>query len=207
MSKIIAFEGIAGAGKTTTACVVRRFLSKRGYKVLLINEKELEPFKSWVVNWYKRPLGHRIFSIEDVKSIAQARYATHESLQPVLAGQDLVIFDRCLFTSAVYQQSQEVGWERILEINFEQGVVVPERVFLFLGNPDICYRRMLERSQQKTSYQLPATIETRSQLLNHRCSYLKMLNRIPNPTLLDACLPTARKAQIILQTMRMLHEG
>jgi len=204
MSEIVAFEGMAGAGKTTTARVIRRFSLKRGCKVLLVNEKELEPFRTWVIKWHGRPLDQKLFNLEDVTSLARARSIAHRNIQRRFAEYDLVIFDRCVFTSAVYQQSPQVPWDKILEINFEQGVVVPETVFLFLGDPSICYRRVVERSKQRSSYKLPATTETKEQLQTHRNAYLAMLDVIPGLIMLDVCLPTARKAKIILAVLHML---
>jgi len=202
MARVTAFDGISGSGKTTTAGILWPYLLRKGCKIFVINEKEYEPFRSWIISWHKRPVEERVFEWQDIIDVAKVRAVVHASLAPTIAQSDIALFDRSLYTSAVYQSSASISPREIIEVNLSFGAIEPEVVFLFLGNAEVCHGRILERSKKKSSYNLPAMVETPEQLQEYQKGYIVLSKLLKNAVLINARLPTAAKAKAILAVLR-----
>lgn len=160
MPYAFAFEGLSGAGKTTVARLLQRFNKGKGYDFRWINEKEHEPLRSWIVAWHKRSATDKVFSIEDIREIARARSAIHARLISNSTEDTLLLLDRTVYTSMAYQAQDLITPELIWKVNRDEGIVLPRRVFLFTGDPAICHRRVVIRAQRRSSYGLPASVES-----------------------------------------------
>lgn len=202
MARVMALDGISGSGKTTTARILELYLLHKGYKILVVNEKEHEPFRSWAISWHKRPPEDRVFAWQNVVDVAEARAIVHTSLAPAIARSDIVMFDRSLYTSAVYQSSEQISPREIVEVNLSSGAIEPEIVVLFLGDAWVCHGRVLERSRKKTPYKLPATTETAEQIQEYLKRYRGLSLLLKDATVVDASLPTATKTRLILDVLR-----
>lgn len=160
MAYVFAFEGISGAGKTTTAKILIRLLRFKHRRIAWINEKEYEPMRSWVINWHKKPMDTRVFSLKDIKFIARGRSIIHQKIYQQFADWDYILLDRTIFTSMVYQLSTSYSPKQIFEINIKSHILLPQKVFFFTGNPEVCHRRIVERTQMCSVYNLPASVES-----------------------------------------------
>ena len=160
MACIIAFEGMSGAGKTTTARILIRFLRFKHFRMAWINEKEYEPIRSWVIDWHKRSTDIKVFSMEDIEFFAKGRSAIHQEICHQFSDWDYILLDRTVFTSMVYQSSDVCSPKQILEINVKSCILLPQKVFFFTGEPEVCHRRIIERQQIYSGYNLPASVES-----------------------------------------------
>lgn len=186
MAYIFAFEGMGGAGKTTVAKVLARFFRMKQYPFLWVNEKEYEPLRSWIINWHNRPKENKFFDISDIEQVAQARSVVHNNLLSQITSEYLLLLDRTVFTSMVYQQSIKNPAELIWEINKKNNIMIPERVFLFLGDPNVCYKRVNARAQHKSKYNLPATSESLDTIEEIGKRYLSIITFIQKLTVINA---------------------
>ncbi len=185
MRTVIAFDGLSGAGKTTCTKILLRLASLSGLSVFSLNEKEYEPIRSWVIAWHQRPNARKVFSLQDVYDFAKARAIVHEGIRRSIPADTIIHFDRSIWTSAVYQQSEECGADEVLKINVEAGAIVPDQTLLFLARPEECYRRILARASKITTYNLPAQVESFEQVSLNLKRYRKISTLIPNCTEID----------------------
>lgn len=207
MLKSVTFEGISGAGKTTCAALLKKLLARKGIRLLVFNEKEYEPMRGWVINWHRRPDSEKKFSLDDVRQVAEARSVIHGGLIESFGGNefDWLIFDRCFYTSATYQASENCSPSRILAINREKGIIIPDWTFLFLGDPAICYERVKQRADQRSLHGLPATVETFEQISAYHKRYLALKDLMSNVTMIDASWPSFRAAKLVLDQLRLIY--
>lgn len=180
MRSVIAFDGLSGAGKTTCTKILLRLASLKGLNVFSLNEKEHEPIRSWVITWHQRPSELQTFSLRDVREFAQARAVVHASIREKLSPDSILHFDRAIWTSVVYQESEECSANEVLKINIEAGALIPDQTLLFLARPEECYRRILLRASKRTAYNLPAQVESLEQVRSNLKRYRKISSLIPN---------------------------
>ncbi len=146
--KIICLEGCSGSGKTTQFHLLNNHFSSSQYKSLGIVEKDYEPFKSAVQSWHKEKGPAIPFTEEDIKFFARARAETFKrNFYPLANEINLLIFDRYLYTSAVYQRNCGLSPIEILNINLKYGAPIPDRTFLFDCGPTIAFIRAEKRNK------------------------------------------------------------
>lgn len=198
MIKIFALEGLAGGGKTTALRFLANHHKLENFKFLSVSEKELEPFKSWIMEWHQRKPHERIFNMSEIKKVAKARAEIHCWLRSQFPNYDFMFFDRTIYTSMIYQSSESIDWSQIWKINLEADIIVPNSTFLFMGDPFLCYQRVIERSWRKTNYNLPAQTETFEQIEKHRKNYLAIRRIIKGLVIIKAEWSTEKQVTTII---------
>lgn len=204
MTIIAACEGMSGAGKTTTVNALVPLLVASGYRPLIINEKQEEPFRSWIIRWHSRPASSKVFSHKDVEAVAACRAEIHRHLRRHLSEYDLLIFDRSVFTSVVYQMSSIVPPALVWSLNIRHPLLLPQHVFLFRGDPAVCHQRIVDRLQQPTQYRLPATTESVEHIEEVGRRYELIRSLMEPLTELDVLQTPAEKAQVIYSSIHAL---
>ncbi len=185
MTKVLCLEGITGAGKTTQAKKIDSYLELQDKKYLIINEKNYEPFKSVIIDWHKKR-AHQNFSIEEIKKIANARLETHRKNFSLLLNKiDYLLFDRCFYTSGVYQANDELNPNKIIEMNIRKGIIKPERGIVLICSPEIALERVEVRRKQKNDYLLPSMNETLEEITKRRKLYIQLAKQHPELYLID----------------------
>ncbi len=184
-TKVLCLEGITGAGKTTQAKKIDSYLGLQDKRYLIVNEKNYEPFRSVIIDWHKRGANQN-FSIEEIKKIADARSETHrKNFIPLLDEIDYLLFDRCFYTSGVYQADGELNLNKIIEMNIKKGVIKPEIGIVLICSPKIALERTEIRRKQKNNYLLPSMNETLEEITKRRELYIKLAKQHSELYLID----------------------
>jgi len=144
---LITLEGIDGAGKTTLAQALRETLAGRGVEVALLREPggvaAAERIRELVHDPAQR-IGPRAEALLYAAARAQL---VEERLRPLLQDGALVLLDRFVDSSLVYQGAgRELGIEAVRAINaFATGGLAPDRTLLLDLEPGLARARAGER--------------------------------------------------------------
>ncbi len=172
--KIVCLEGCSGTGKTIQCHLLDEYYDRNLLKHLAIVEKNYEPFKTTVDEWYKTKGPSIPFTKDDVKRFAKARAETFSRNFSQLENEiDLILIDRYFYTSAVYQRNCGLSSEEILQINIEYGAPIPDLTFLFDCDPRICFERANKRNQKTGGKHLFST--NPSKIAEIREQYLRLV--------------------------------
>lgn len=184
-TKIYCLEGITGAGKTALSKKIRGYLNRNNLEFLIVNEKEYNPFKQTIIDWHNNGANQE-FSLDDVERIARARGEMHKlCLFPKLGSLDYLLFDRCLYTSGIYQMNNNLTPERIIEINLSYQAIKPEKGLVLICSPEIALDRTNLRRKERNDYRLPSMHETLKEIENRRELYLRLCQNHQELYLID----------------------
>lgn len=186
MTRVLCLEGITGAGKTTQSLKLNQFVVSIGQSCLVVNEKTYEPFRSVIINWHNSGANQN-FQREMVESIARTRAETHgKHFLPLIGKLDYLIFDRSFYTSGVYQADGELSIEEVIQINLQEGAIVPEEGLILLCSPEIARQRIDLRRVRNSQYNLPSMHESIEEIKKRRELYLKLAKTHPELYLIDS---------------------
>jgi dTMP kinase len=144
---LITLEGIDGAGKTTLAEAVRDALRGRGIEVRLLREpggvEAAERIRE-LVHDPALAIGARAEALLYAAARAQL---VQESLAPLLDDGALVLLDRFVDSSLVYQGTgRGLGVDTVAAVNaFATDGLVPDRTLLLDLDPALARRRSSDR--------------------------------------------------------------
>jgi thymidylate kinase len=184
-TKILCLEGITGAGKTTQANKIGQMWCLDRCAYLIVNEKEYEPFRQTIINWHK--LGaNQNFNKKQIQEIAKARGETHKnSFIPMLNDLDYLLFDRSFYTSAIYQADGGLNSQEIINLNLEEGTLVPEKGVILTCSPEIARKRIDERRKKFSKYNLPSMHESLEEISKRRELYIELARQHTELYLID----------------------
>ena len=173
MSKLIAFEGIDGSGKSTQAALLFEAFKAKGIKTILTAEPT------------KRPIGRMIRDIFSGKLIADQQviaalfaadrldHLTNEEdgMIRLLAEGTTIISDRYFLSSYAYH-SVFVPMDWVIEINRRAVALCPAQLHLFIDvDPEVSMERIRARQTALEIY------ETMDNLKRVRENYLEAIER------------------------------
>ena len=173
MSKLIAFEGIDGSGKSTQAALLFEAFKAKGIKTILTAEPT------------KRPIGRMIRDIFSGKLIADQQviaalfaadrldHLTNEAdgMIRLLAEGTTIISDRYFLSSYAYH-SVFVPMDWVIEINRRAVALCPAQLHLFIDvDPEVSMERIRARQTALEIY------ETMDNLKRVRENYLEAIER------------------------------
>lgn len=116
--KLIAIEGLDGAGKTTLAESLARELAARGERVELLREPGGVPAAERIRELVKDPALPLGAAAEALLYAAARAQLVQERVRPILEGGSVVLLDRFVDSSLAYQGAgRELGTERVRAIN------------------------------------------------------------------------------------------
>jgi len=141
----IVFEGLDGSGQTTQANLLRNFLEKKGFKVVLTKEPTLETKEGKEIKKVlekkikKSPLSlQKLFAKDREKHLKR-------TIEPALRKGKIVISDRYLFSSLAYG-SLDVSLKKLKELN--KNFLLPDLVFFLNVKADNCLKRIKKRGEK-----------------------------------------------------------
>ncbi len=149
--KFIVFEGLDGSGQSTQAGLLRDFLVKKGYKVVLTKEPTLDS-----------EAGKKIRQILDKKEKISPRKLQEffakdrkEHLKkviiPALKEGKIVISDRYFFSSFAYGSAAGLSLNRLIKLNNK--FLLPDLTFILKVSPKVCIERIKKRNKERTLFE------------------------------------------------------
>lgn len=152
MKKVVAFEGIDYAGKSTLINKVVKEIKKRGKTPPpIFNEPRRDTEEYALLR--KMIISPNVSKVTQIHVSVGTRISLYEDhLIDLLNGEVDVITDRCLLTSMVYQQDRNHDAAKILHFNVEGGKhlahnVVPDAI-VYLGLNHEEYLKRLNASKR-----------------------------------------------------------
>ncbi|MCM1272555.1 MAG: dTMP kinase [Clostridium sp.] len=118
-NKFISIEGPDGSGKTTQIQLLKEYLEKKGYEILITREpggtKISEAIRDIILD---RAFVEMDYMTEALLYAAARAQLVAEVIKPALSGGKFVICDRFVDSSAVYQgMARGLGVDTVYEIN------------------------------------------------------------------------------------------
>lgn len=155
--KFIVFEGLDGSGQSTQADFLKKFLLKKGIKVVLTKEptrnskagKKIEKILGEEIRAEPKEL-QKLFA-EDRK------WHLENVIKPALKANKWVISDRYFFSSFAYGAAEGLNLNWLIKIN--KGFLYPDLVFLLNVDPRICLKRIEKRGIKKTLFEKKEKLE------------------------------------------------
>ena len=184
MTKVICIEGMTSTGKTTLVAKISEFLNKKNKTNLIVYEKAYESFKQIISKWSNEGRNEQ-FSKEFILDVKKERGEVHEKyLLPLIGKIDYLIFDRCFYTSAIYQANKNFSVDNIININLASGAIKPNFGVILLCSAETVLCRAKVRDDKKyynnyTIDEILAKIERRRKL------YIELAQKHPELYLID----------------------
>jgi len=172
----IAFEGIDGAGLTTQALLLEKYLREKGYRVVLTKEPT-DGLLGGIIKaalrgeWKTDPATLQLLFAAD-----RSHHVRH-CILPALSEGKIVVCDRYVLSSLAYG-SVDLDYEWLLEIN--KVFPVPDITFILDLEPKIALERI---RVSRFSYEL---FENSFKLNAVRENYLRLANKYDNSVIIDA---------------------
>src|SRR5579859_1046922 len=135
--RLITFEGIDGAGKTTLATGLLEALQTRGLDVLALREPGGVPAAERIRELVIDPGLHVTARTEALLYAAARAQLVEEAIEPLLGTGTWLLLDRFIDSSLAYQdKGQKLGIDAVRAINdFAIRTARPDRTLLLLIDP------------------------------------------------------------------------
>jgi dTMP kinase len=145
---LITFEGPDGSGKTTQIELLKKYLNEKGYEVVMTREPGGTAISEKIRNIILDNKNSEMCSMCEALLYAASRaQLVHEVIKPSLNEGKMVITDRFVESSLVYQGiGRKLGVERIRNIN-EAAVDGLKADFIFMLS--ISYEEGLRRKERQ----------------------------------------------------------
>lgn len=150
----ISFEGGEGSGKTTIAKMIKEHLEKEGYKVTLTREPGgvdiAEKIRNVIVDVNNTSMDKKT---EALLYAASRRQHLVEKVIPVLNDDGIVICDRFIDSSLVYQGiARGIGVDEVYEMNmFATENILPKRTIFFDVLPEQGLQRVYSNKDREVN--------------------------------------------------------
>ena len=150
----ITFEGGEGSGKTTIAKLIKDYLEKEGYQVTLTREPGgvdiAEKIRDLIVDVNNTSMDKKT---EALLYAASRRQHLVEKVLPVLEQDGIVICDRFIDSSLVYQGiARGIGIDEVYEMNmFATENILPKRTIFFDIKPEQGLQRVYSNKDREVN--------------------------------------------------------
>ena len=169
--KFIVLEGLDGCGTSTQSRLLKNFLIKKRYKVILTREPTRysiywKKIKKILMNKGKVPAEKlQEFFIKD------REIHLKKEVIPALSKKDFVISDRYFFSTFAYGLAENVDLEWLIKLNSK--FLFPDITFFLKVRPSICIKRIKKRKEKETLFENKKKLEK-----IYKC-YQIIINRFP----------------------------
>lgn len=208
--KLISFEGLDGAGKTTQIDMLTRWLDERGVSYVHTREPGGTPFGMEIRQLLLSRPDLDIAPLAEA-FLFQADRAQHfaKLVLPSLEAGKLVITDRCFDASIAYQGfARNVGPELIAQLSMiaTQGHI-PDLTFLLDLDPEQVHRRVNPANDQSGQRDTPTRFDQESEKFHRHVQQGFRLIARAHPVrirVLDASRPSAEIHREIVRMVEPL---
>jgi len=155
--KFIVFEGLDGSGNSTQAELLKKYLQKKGFKVLLTKEptqKSLAGKKIRKVLEKKEKTSP--FKLQKLFVQDRKEHLRNEIL-PALKQNKIVISDRYFFSTFAFGAAEGLSLNRLIKLN--EKFPFPDLTFILDAKPKTCIQRIEKRGKKKTLFEKEAPLK------------------------------------------------
>ncbi|RUM35273.1 MAG: dTMP kinase [Archaeoglobus sp.] len=146
---LIAIEGIDGAGKTTLAKALKKWLENIGVKAVIVKEPGNSVWGRKIRESYSKSLSVE----EELRLFLKDREVNvREKILPNLRENSVVIMDRYYYSNMAYQGARGIDIEKIRIENLKIAPE-PDLVVLLDCDPEICLSRIEKRGSEKNRFE------------------------------------------------------
>jgi len=149
---LFSFEGPEGSGKTTQVNMLYEYLKKRRLKCRKIKEPGSTLIGKHIRKILLTPTFQNISPITEMFLYAAARsQLIHEIIKPALLNKEIVLCDRYIDSSLVYQgYANSLGLKNVFAIN-KRAIkgLMPQKTFLFMLKASKIEERLKKRQTKK----------------------------------------------------------
>ena len=192
--KFIVFEGLDGSGQSTQADLLRDFLIKKGFDVILTKEPTKDSRASREI---KKALDEKI-KIEPSKLQELFTEDRKEHLEkliiPALKGNKMVISDRYFFSTFAFGTSDGLTLDWLIKINDK--FLVPDLTIILKVSPENCVERIEKRGSAITLF------EKKEKLKKVWQTYQILPNRIKNTYIIDGEKSIEEVSKLVKELVR-----
>jgi dTMP kinase len=162
---LFAICGIDGSGKSTVAYQLVDILKSAGYDAIGLSEPTYQSKAGRTVRKFLDdhiPInGNELLDL----FIKDRTYDVETNIVPALNDNKIVIMDRYITSSAVYEASDELSWKEILRINRSRLFPEPDVIFVLTPGVEVAWARIILRGEQISQY------ETKTELYRTQALY------------------------------------
>jgi len=191
----LVFDGPDGSGKTTLAAAVANTLATEGHSVCSTREPFLPLTRSWLFD-------ERVTARELAIAFVHDRHRhLHEVIRPALAAGQVVICDRYMLSTLIYQ-SQHVD-PRFVE-DLVAGTQEPDLTIIVEAPTDVCMGRQAAAGKTLDRFEAQALLQE-----NVRLKYLQLARSFGHPVVDGSWSPEATLQQamrIVRPHLARLHQ-
>lgn len=182
--KFIAFEGLDGSGQTTQANLLKNYLIKQGFEVVLTKEPTKDNEAGKLINKTLRQ--GKNLSLEMLEALQNSfardrNWHQKNKIEPALKKAKIVITDRSQFSSFAFGAASGVDLEYLIRIN--EKFIEPDLIILLKTSPKTSIKRIKKRGEKETLF------EKEKQLEKVWAVYEKLAKRFKNITVVDGEKP------------------
>jgi len=143
--KFIVIEGLDGSGQSTQAELLKDFLTKKSFKVILTKEPTLD---SEAGKKIRKILDKELkLNPEELQELFTRDRKEHlkSLIIPALKEGKIVISDRYFFSTFAYGVADSLDLDWLIKINNE--FLLPDLTFFLKVRPEICIQRIKKRGE------------------------------------------------------------
>lgn len=147
----VSMDGPKGTGKTTLLEAVTKALRADGKKVIRLSERNLDPHRGEIMalvnSLARNPCPDLEWQV--CERLADSRAWISQNVLPEQPADSILLIDRWYPSDAAFRRT--VPFAKILRLNIEQGVQVPDLHIGVVTAPDISWARAAARSRGLSS--------------------------------------------------------
>ncbi len=176
----IAFEGLDGSGQTTQINLLKNYLIKQGFKVVLTKEPtEDNEIGRWVNKTLRQNKQLNLTELKELQNGFSEDRNWHQKniIEPALEKEKTVITDRSQFSSFAFGAASGVDLDYLIHTN--EKFIEPDLVILLKVSPKTCFERIQKRSTKQTLFEKEKQLEKVWQV------YKKLTKKFKNIVIVD----------------------
>ena len=188
----IAFEGLDGSGQTTQINLLKNYLIKQGFKVVLTKEPtEDNEIGRWVNKTLQQNKPLDLTELKELQNGFAEDRNWHQKniIEPALEKEKIVITDRSQFSSFAFGAASGVDLDYLIHIN--EKFIEPDLVILLKVSPKTCVERIQKRDTKQTLFEKEKQLEKVWQV------YKKLTKKFKNIVIVDGKKTIEETAQDI----------
>ena len=171
MSLFIVFEGLDGSGLSTQSELLKSFLTKRGYDVLLTKEQTIGFIGGIIKSILRKEISTSPLALQLLFTADRAHHL-HAEIEPALKDGKIVISDRYLFSTLAFG-GLDIDMEFLKQINSK--FRIPDITFILDVPPEVCLERI--GKSRLNHFEL---FEEKEKFEKIRANYMSLKNSFPN---------------------------